>query len=349
MPSPMLLRPLLVLLLILLIAASGPGGGPAFAQESTSAPLAEQLTDLMEEGQLEAVAGRDPAADDRFVAAMLMRGQLLVVSARYSTPGAAQVKITNREFRDVYTDLDSAPVAGTKILITDIQANGLRAIPPRRVSVAEGDTADSVARTDGTLKLDDDPGGQDLSRDEYRSAFVEADEQYARILEILIASAEGDTGDAPPADESGSAPLAAELSRVMTEQELSAIANKDTVDDDRFVAALSFPGQLLVVSARYSAPGIIQQKIADGQFREVYLDLNAASIAGTKIQITDGGANGLRAADERVDVIDQGTGMLRLDGNPGGQDLSRDEYQDAVADADVRYTRMLRALLDGVR
>ena len=135
----------------------------------------------------------------------------------------------------------------------------------------------------------------------------------------------------------------------MTEQELSATASKDTADDDRYVAALSFPGQLMVVSARYSAPTIIQKKIADGQFQEVYLDLNAASIAGTKILITDGGANGLRAADERVDVIDQGTGMLRLDGNPGGQDMSRDEYQDAVADADVHYARMLRALLDGVR
>ena len=346
MPTPTC-RSLLVILLSL-VAASG-NSRTVLAQESTSAQLAEELATLMAERQLEAVAGRDPVADDRFVAAMFMPGQLLVVAARYSAPGAASVKITNREFREVYMDLDAAPVAGTKTLITDRQANGLRATPPTRISVAEGDMADSVNRGDGILKLDGDSGGQDLSRDDYRSAFVEADEQYARMLEILIASARGDTGGAPPAEEAGSAALAAELSRVMTEQELSATASKDTADDDRYVAALSFPGQLMVVSARYSAPTIIQKKIADGQFQEVYLDLNAASIAGTKILITDGGANGLRAADERVDVIDQGTGMLRLDGNPGGQDMSRDEYQDAVADADVHYARMLRALLDGVR
>ena len=340
-------RPLFVIL-ISFVAASGPSR-TALAQESTSAPLAEELVNLMEELQIEAVAGRDPAEDDRFLAAMLASDRLLVVSARYSSPGTAQVKITNREFQEVYTDLDTTPVAGTKMLITDAGANGLRATPARRISIAEGDLNDAVDRGDHILRLDDDPSGQDLSGDEYRSAFVEADEQYARILELLIASARADSGDAPRAEEAGSAPLAAELSRIMTEQQLGAAANKDTVDDDRFVAVLAFPGQLLVVSARYSAPVLIETKLAEGQFREVYIDLNQAAIAGTKTQITDGGANGLRAADETIDVIDQGTGILRLDGNPAGQDLSRDEYQDAVAEADVHYTRMLRALLDSVR
>ena len=346
MPAPTL-RTLLVIL-ISLVAASVPGRH-AVAQESTSAPLAEELATLMEEGELEAVAGRDPVVDDRFVAAMLMSDRLLVVSARYSAPGSAQTRIRNRAFREVYTDLDAAPVAGTKTLINDVRANGLRAVPPRRISDSEGDLNDVVDRGDAILSLDNDGGGQGLTRDEYRSAFAEADAEYARMLEILLASVRENSGDASLADESGSAPLAAELSRIMTEQQLGAIANKDTLDDDRFVAALAFPGQILAVSARYAVLPIIQQKITDGQFRDVYLDLNAASITGTKIQITDAGANGLRAADEMVDVIDTGAGMLRLDDNPGGQDLSRTEYEDAVADADVHYTRMLRALLDSVR
>ena len=112
------------------------------------------------------------------------------------------------------------------------------------------------------------------------------------LLAILISLvAAGVTGRTTVAQESTSAPLAAELSRIMTEQQLGAAANKDTLYDDRFVAVLAFPGQLLVVSAQYAAPLIIQQKITDGQFREAYIDLNAASIAGTKIQITDAGAN----------------------------------------------------------
>ena len=105
-------RPLFVIL-VSLLAITGPGR-TALAQESTSGPLAEELVDLMEELQIEAVAGRDPAVDDRFLAAMLTSDRLLVVSARYSSPGTAQVKISNREFQEVYTDLDTTAVAGTK-------------------------------------------------------------------------------------------------------------------------------------------------------------------------------------------------------------------------------------------
>ena len=346
MPTPTL-RPFLVILLSLVVVSVS--ARHAVAQDSTSAPLAEELAELMEEGELEAVAGRDRVVDDRFIAAMLMSDRMLVVSARYSSPGSAQTQIRNRSFREVYTALDSTPVAGSKTIYNDAGANGLRAVPPRRMSVAEGNLNDVVDRGDSILSLDNDGGGQGLTGDEYRSVFAEADVEYARILAILLASARENSGDAPLADESGSASLAAELSRIMTEQELGAAANKDTLDDDRFVAALAFPGQILIVSARYSAPLIIQKKITDGQFRDAYLDLNAASIAGTKIQITDAGANGLHAADEVVDVIDKGAGMLRLDDNPGGQDLSRTEYEDAVADAEAHYSRMLRALLDSVR
>ena len=140
-----------------------------------------------------------------------------------------------------------------------------------------------------------------------------------------------------------SAPLAAQLSELMTSGQLEAVAGKDTVDDDRYVAALAFPGQLLVVSARYEVPVYIEEKLANGQFREVYLDLNQASIAGTKVLITDVGANGLLADDAGVDMVDGGSGVLRLDG--GGPQLSSDAYRSAVADADQQYARMLRTLI----
>ena len=135
----------------------------------------------------------------------------------------------------------------------------------------------------------------------------------------------------------------------MMEGQLEAVAGKDSIDADRFVAALAFPGQLLVVSARYEVPIYVEEKIAAGQFRDVYIDLNAASIAGTKVLITDAGANGLRAEDDKVDMFDGGSGMLRLDGNPGGQNMSDAQYQSTVADADEQYTRMLRVLIAEAR
>ena len=145
------------------------------------------------------------------------------------------------------------------------------------------------------------------------------------------------------AQESESALLAGQLAELMTSGQLEALAGKDTVDEDRYIAALAFPGQLLVVSARYEAPVYIEEKISNGQYREVYLDLNSASIAGTKVLITDVGANGLLADDAGVDTFDGGSGVLRLDGD-GGQ-TSRDAYRSAVADADQQYARMLRVLI----
>jgi hypothetical protein len=144
------------------------------------------------------------------------------------------------------------------------------------------------------------------------------------------------------AQESDSAPLAAQLAELMSSGQLDALAGKDTVDEDRYVAALAFPGQLLVVSARYEVPIYVEEKIANGRFRDVYLDLNSASIAGTKVLITDVGANGLLADDSAVDTFDSGSGVLRLD---GGEGMSREEYRSAVADADQQYARMLRVLV----
>lgn len=139
------------------------------------------------------------------------------------------------------------------------------------------------------------------------------------------------------AQESKSALLAEELSQLMIGGQLDAVAAKDSVDDDRYVAALAFPGQLLVVSARYEAPIYLEEKLGNGQFREVYIDLNTASIAGTKVLITDIGANGLLANDAGFDTYDAGAGILRLDGSASGS---------AIAEADEQYARMLRALIE---
>ena len=146
------------------------------------------------------------------------------------------------------------------------------------------------------------------------------------------------------AQESASAPLAAELSELMTAGQLEAFASKATVGDGRYVAALAFPGQLFVVSARYEVPLYLDEKIANRQFRDVYIDLNTASIQGTKTLVTDVGANGLLADDPGVDIFDDGSGILRLDGVGSGSG-----YASAVADADEQYAEMLQALIASAR
>ena len=147
-----------------------------------------------------------------------------------------------------------------------------------------------------------------------------------------------------------SAPLAAQLAELMSGAQLDAVAGQAAGgDENRFVAALAFPGQLLVVSARYEVPIYVEQKIENRQFRDVYIDLNAASIAGTKVLVTDAGADGLHASDDAVDMFDDGSGVLHLNGDWEAQNMSRDDYMQAVADADDRYVRMLNALIEQVR
>ena len=76
------------------------------------------------------------------------------------------------------------------------------------------------------------------------------------------------TDQEPPAvlvegPDSMSAPLASELAEILSSRQLDAVAARYTEgsETDRFVAALAFPGQLLVVSARYEAPVYVVQKI----------------------------------------------------------------------------------------
>ena len=164
------------------------------------------------------------------------------------------------------------------------------------------------------------------------------------VLVVVVLGAPGQAG----AQDSMSAPLAAELAEVLAAANLDAVAARDG-DSDRFMAALAFPGQLLVVSARYEAPVYVVEKIGAQQYRDVYIDLNAASIANTKILVTDVGADGLAAGGGTVDVYDDGSQVLRFDGDPGGQGLSRDAYDEAFAEADEQYSRMLEALLSQAR
>lgn len=131
-----------------------------------------------------------------------------------------------------------------------------------------------------------------------------------------------------------SSALAGEFVQLLTEAQLDAVAAKDSEGVDRFVAALAFPGQLIVVSARYGVAMYVEEKIRSGDYREVYLDLNGASILGTKVLITDVGADGLMSGLEAADMVDTGSGPVLFDDD---------------ADAETQYVRMLNALISEAR
>lgn len=155
---------------------------PTASQESKSAAVAKELSQALDAAKLDAIAAPDPADPNVFVAALYFQGtQLLVVSAKYSVPQLLIAKINSKEFRDVYIDLQSASVAGSKIFVQDLNADGLASKP-------DGDKpADSCDQGTKSVAFDGDWKKAKLSEADYMKAFTDADEKYASMLSVLLA------------------------------------------------------------------------------------------------------------------------------------------------------------------
>ena len=149
------------------------------AQDSKSAAVAGQLTQLLDQMKLDAVAAKQ--GTDQFVAALYFQGsQLLVVTAKYSAPDRLNYLIGQKQYRDVYSDLSSASEQTTKVFVMDLGANGLKF---KRENNEPFDTVDSSG---GSVAFNGERGK--LSEDDYKKAFATNDEQYASMLQALIAA-----------------------------------------------------------------------------------------------------------------------------------------------------------------
>ena len=128
----------------------------------------------------------------------------------------------------------------------------------------------------------------------------------ATVLSSAIASAQ------EPKSSAG----ARELAQVLAQKKLDAIAARDPAAPDAFVAALYFPGQLLVMSATYPAPPLLNERLARREYRDVYIEMNSASLVASRMFVTDIGADGLqREAAKRdgpFDIRDSGRQVVQL-------------------------------------
>ena len=170
------------------------------------------------------------------------------------------------------------------------------------------------------------------------------------VERVWLAAALALTVSATPlAQESKSAALAKELSAALEAGKLDSIAAKDPAKPDVFYGALYFPNtQLLVVSAQYSAPLAMNERLAKKDYREAYLDLSSASVPGSKVFIEDLGANGLVAKpkdNEAFDAYDAGGKRISFDGDWKKQQLSEEDYMKAFAAADEKYSQILATLV----
>jgi hypothetical protein len=151
------------------------------------------------------------------------------------------------------------------------------------------------------------------------------------------------------AQQSASMPLAKELGTLLEQKKLDSVAARMPGDDNRFVAALYYPNsQLLVVSAEYSVPVLLQEHIWGRRYRDVYTALHSGGSTDGKFFVYDMAANGIppAAAKPENDIVYvNGIQQVLVNGDWRGQKLSKDEYQKHIDTADPRYAKMLEALV----
>jgi hypothetical protein len=165
---------------------------------------------------------------------------------------------------------------------------------------------------------------------------------FALVVGLLLATA--------PLPAAGtSAELAADLVKLMEQRSLDTIAAAHPTDPGRFVAAMHIRGvQLLVISGRYSAPPLLKEKLIKGDYRSVYLDLNAAAEKQGRLFITDSQANGLRVLPEKNAPFDISwrdmTAQILYNNDWKNQKLNEAAYRKRFAEDETEYAAMLDIL-----
>jgi len=161
---------------------------------------------------------------------------------------------------------------------------------------------------------------------------------------------------APPAtgQESQSASAAATLTQLLGERKLDAIAARDPSQPDRFIAALQFPGsQLLVIASVHPVPAVVEQRLAQQQYRDVYTDLHGSTVREGRVFVTDLQANGLQRTREPNTPFDivyrNGVDQASYDADWKGQKLTESQYNERFLKDDAEYARMLNVLIEALR
>jgi len=149
------------------------------------------------------------------------------------------------------------------------------------------------------------------------------------------------------AQDAQSAEPARELVELLSSRKLDSFAVRLAEGGDEFAAVLAFPGQMVVVWATFSAPAVLNERIMNRQYREVYIDLNSASDPESRHMITDVGADGLGRGEKNraSDSHDVGSKSMLFDGSWREDKMSEAEYDKAYAESDAAYARVLSTLI----
>ena len=147
--------------------------------------------------------------------------------------------------------------------------------------------------------------------------------------------------------------LVKQLTQLMGEKELQFVAAQHPTEQDRFVAAMLLPGiQLVAISARYEQPTLLTASLTNKKYQDVYLDLNAAALSGSRIFVEDVGANGLLARPEDnqpFDVLEKGQERVEFAGDWKKMKIDESAYMVLFSEAEAHYSAVLTQLIAALK
>ena len=172
---------IIVAFLLAPVQAAAQNSKPGAAPDSKSAALAAELCKLLDENKLDSIAAKE--ADNQYVGALYFSGtQLLVVRGKFATFARMAHLLENKLFKDAYMDLSGASDLQSRAFIMDLGANGLRF---KREANQPFDTADVRGQT---YRFDGEWRKAKITEEQYRKSFTDTDEEYAHMLQSLIAA-----------------------------------------------------------------------------------------------------------------------------------------------------------------
>ena len=156
---------------------------------------------------------------------------------------------------------------------------------------------------------------------------------------------------AASAQDSKSATSVTELVKMLDSMKLDSFAVKGASPNE-YVGALYFPGsQLLVVSAKFDTPWRADSLLEMKNYRDLYIELNSASMPQSKVFVSDRSANGLRSKKDGTvyDTADIGGKTFNFDGDWKKAKITADDYTKTYSTTDEQYTQMIQVLLAGLK
>ena len=162
---------------------------PVAARQTQSPALAKELVAALAARKLDCVMAKDPDVAGQYVAALHLPGlQLLVVSAKFADPAGMEYRLFSSDCMGGYADLNAAVTATDRIVINDLGADGLVAVPKKDAP------RDGIARGGKEIKLDGDTKSlkaAKMSTQDFEKLFGDAETTYSAYLRLLIARLKG--------------------------------------------------------------------------------------------------------------------------------------------------------------